>query len=188
MNAITPITAAQDGQRKAAAVQSWNQQRSKMIDTFTRSEFAVTQTLQVLASIEGRGAGIKLNPSLQGRFAQLLELFAPAGAFASEGKAIAAQLQAVSDNIALRNMLCHGRPTMYHDDAGRWIVRLEMLTVVKAHAEPRETLLTQEQVKLTLKELNSVSAILVSRLEQLCRNLATAKGLTPSAQVAPGSR
>lgn len=188
MNAITSITASQDGQRKAAAALSWNQQRSRMIDAFTRSEFAVTQTLQALAAIEGRGAGIKISPSLQGRFSQLLKLFAPAGAFASEGKAISASLQAVSDNITLRNMLCHGRPTMYYNEAGRWIVQLEMLTVVKAHAEPREMLLTQDQVKFTLKELNSVSAVMVSRLDQLRSNLATAKGLTPSAPVAQASR
>ncbi|MFN3474338.1 MAG: hypothetical protein ACK4ZW_09865 [Blastomonas sp.] len=188
MNAITQITAAQDGQRKAAATLLWNQQRGKLIDAFTRSEFAVTQTLQFLASIEARGADIKINPNLQGRFTQLLKLFASAGAFAPEGKTISAPLQAMSDSICLRNMLCHGRTTMYHDDAGRWIVQLELLTVIKARAEPRETLLTQDQVKRTLKELTTLSADTVCRLDELRKNLAAAKSITPSAPAAQASR
>ncbi|WP_017670106.1 hypothetical protein [Blastomonas sp. AAP53] len=188
MNAITPITAAHDGQRKAAAALLWSQQRGKLIDAFTKTEFEVTQTLQVLASIEGQGAGIKISPNLQGRFAQLLKLFAPAGAFASEGKSIWVPLDAISRLIDLRNMICHGRSTLYFDENGRWIVQLEMLTVVKGCAVPREALITQDAVKLTLKSLNAQASITASRLAQLRKNLTTPRKATPSSVPEQASR
>jgi len=188
MNAITPIIPACETPAKAAAKLLWNQQRGQLIDAFTVAEFAVTETLQLLASIEGRGDGIKINPNLQGRFTQLIKLLAPAGAFTSEGKAIVEPLQDVSQNIGLRNMLCHGRATMYFDDKGRWIVQLEMLTVVKGGVETKEILLSQANVRQALKDVKSSSARAVSQLAQLRKNLGLSKRITPSAPVVPGSR
>lgn len=140
---IAPIEAALprapfEAARDAAA--AW---RGRCLDLFARSEAAVTETLLVLAAVEGRGAAIKL-PHLAGqRYDALATAVGPAGTFAEEGKAAAEAVMRFRKHDELRTRLAHGIFTVTLDHRGRWHLVARVLAL-RASREARDLFVTEE--------------------------------------------
>jgi hypothetical protein len=143
MNAIAPVVAGLPRQPFEAARDAAAAWRGRCLDLFTRSEAAVSETLLVLAAIEGRGSTIKL-PHLVGQRYDMLEMAASAsGSFAEEGKAAGAALLEFRKHDMLRTRLAHGTFTVTLDHLGRWHLVIRVLAF-RAGREARDLFATDE--------------------------------------------
>lgn len=143
MNAIAPIEAALprapfDTARRAAA--EW---RGRCLDVFARSEAAVTETLLVLAAVEGRGASIKLPHLVGQRYDALATALGPKGVFAEEGKGVAGTLTRFRRHDALRTTIAHGVFCVTLDHRACWHLVARGLAL-RAGRESRNLFVTEE--------------------------------------------
>jgi hypothetical protein len=167
VNAISPIDeelprAAFEVAREAAS--AW---RGRCLDLFSRSEAAVTETLLVLAAIEGRGTAIKLPHLVGQRYDALVAAIGPEGAFAEEGKAAAGAVACFQKHDALRTHLAHGTFTVTLDHRGRWHLVSRVITL-RTGREARDLFVTEEvEAAETLSSLDKDGGRLRSTLGQL---------------------
>jgi hypothetical protein len=177
MNAFSTIDAPETNNKQQNALDAWNQMRGRMVEIFARIELAVTATLHCLAQIEGRGEAVVVNPILNRRFSQLTDLLSSQGPFSNEGKKITNPLKAMGDQIPFRNFLCHGHSSLYIDESGRWIVQLQMPSVLQGQAEMNEILLTADGAKQKMTDLHREAARLTNQLKQLCERISVQRSL-----------
>lgn len=143
MNAISSVQAALprapfDVARDAAA--TW---RGRCLGAFARSEAAVTETLLVLAAVEGRGALLKLPHLVGQRYDALAGAIGPTGAFAKEGKGAVGALTRFRRHDALRTFVAHGVFTVTLDYRSRWHLTARVLAL-RAGRESRDVFVTDE--------------------------------------------
>lgn len=171
MNAIAPVEAALsrapfEAARDAAA--AW---RGRCLDLFARSEAAVSETLLVLALVEGRGASIKLPHLVGQRYDALATAIDPDGAFAGEGEAAAKAMTQFRKHDTLRTCLSHGVFTVTLDHRGRWHLVARVLAF-RAGRETRDLFATeQDEAVRLLTVLETDGGRLRSTLGQLPQRL-----------------
>jgi len=143
MNAIAPIEAALPRAPFDAARQAAAEWRGRCLDVFARSEAAVTETLLVLATVEGRGASIKLPHLVGQRYDALATALGPKGAFAEEGKGAVGALSRFHQHDSLRTTLAHGVFSVTLDHRACWHVVGRVLAL-RAGRESRDLFVADE--------------------------------------------
>ena len=141
------------------------------MDLFARSEVAVTETLLVLAAVDGKGTSIKLPHLVGQRYDALASAVGVGGVFENEGKAAAGALSTFRRHDALRTQLAHGIFTVTLDHRGRWHL-VARVVALRAGRECRDVLATdQDETAETFAAIEADGARLRSTLGQLRRRL-----------------
>lgn len=130
-----PFEAARD------AAAAW---RGRCLDTFARSEAAVSETLLVLAMDKGRGPAVKLPHLVGQRYDALLKAIGPQAGFAEEGKAAAGAIVQFQQHGALRARLAHGTFTVTLDHRGHWHIVARVLTF-RGNQEARDLFVAEQE-------------------------------------------
>ncbi|MBW4331044.1 hypothetical protein KY084_09185 [Stakelama sp. CBK3Z-3] len=146
------------------AVATW---RGRCLDVFARTELAVSETLLVLAAVDGRGKAIKLPHLVGQRYDSLAAATGPEGNFAEEGKVVANAVLQFKEHDSLRSHLTHGVFTVTLDHRCSWHLVSHLLSL-RAGRETRDLFVTQqEEAASLLRALEKNSLRLRSNLGQL---------------------
>lgn len=167
MNAISSSETALpripfDAARDAAA--AW---RGRCLDVFARSEAAVSETLLVLAAIEGRGASLKLPHLVGQRYDALAHATGPDGPFADEGAAAAQAIARFRQLDGFRTQISHGVFTVTLDHQGRWHLVSRVLALRTGRASRDLFVKEQTEAAASLETLERDGSRLRSVLGQL---------------------
>ena len=167
MNAISTIEAVIprgpfEAARDAAA--TW---RGRCLDVFARCEGAVTETLLVLAAVDGRAPALKLPHLVGQRYDALSKALGPNGAFAEKGKPAFTAMATFQKHDALRTQLSHGIFTVTLDQRGNWHLVTRVLALRAARAARDLLVVEQAEAAAILEALEHDGNRLRSVLGQL---------------------
>ena len=161
-----------------------NELRGRCLDSFTRSETAVTECLVAMAAVAGRGAQIRLPHLVGQRLEALAMAIAADGPFEAEGGRAAAVLERCRQHADFRNMLCHGTSKVTLDAKGRWTVVFRLATL-RSKRLVRETLaLGEAEAEQLRDEVIQCSRDLCSQLGQVRARLIAPGGAKDKAATA----
>lgn len=167
MNAISQIEAALprapfEAARDAAA--TW---RGRCLDVFARSEGAVTETMLVLASVDGCAPALKLPHLVGQRYDALSNALVADGAFADEGKPAFMAMAEFRKHDALRTHLSHGIFTVTLDHRGNWHLVARVVALRAGRAARDLLVVEQAEAAAILEALEKDANRLRSVLGQL---------------------
>ena len=146
---------------------SANQWRGSALEEFARAETIISEALEKLATVTGRGSVIKFPHLVGQRYAELAKATSDGGAFAAEGQKVAKALPEWNDHLSIRNMLCHGTATVTVDHHGRWHVILRLLTF-RANVAVREIMvIDQNEAEDRLKSVRAARQRLEAHVRQM---------------------
>jgi hypothetical protein len=150
-----------------AAVARVNEWRGRCLDTFTRTEEAVTECLACLAEVEGRGADVRLPHLVGQRFEALASAIGPGGPFEKEGGTAAAALEQCRAHADARNMLCHATCKVTLDPYGQWTAVFRLVSLRSKRLQRDTLVLTETEAEQLRESITRSGKDLCSRLGQL---------------------
>lgn len=165
MTAHAPITSSGSDQSWEAIAAAANQWRGTAIQLFAQAELAVSETLERLSSVPGRGKDVALRRLVGHRFSDLAD--ALGGAFAAEGGKAAEALTQFCRHDPLRPFLCHGVGKVLQDRTGRWAIIFRLVAVKGRSVERSSRAIEQGEAEQLLRELQEDSRRVTAALQSL---------------------
>jgi hypothetical protein len=154
----------QDGLWDNAAVAA-NAWRGHAIQIFAQAELAVSETLEALAAVPGRGAGVRMRRLVGQRFQDLQD--ALSGPFDGEAGKAADALATFRQHEDLRPLLCHGASKLALDRHGRWMIVLKLVTFRGRDTERLSRTFEQQDAEDLLMNIREDGRRLSSSLQSL---------------------
>jgi hypothetical protein len=169
MNAITlaidPGRPREPFSRATDRVNAW---RGRCLESFSRAESAVTETLAALSQVNGRGVNVRLPHLIGQRFEALKEAIVTGGPFEAEGGAALPALEWFHSHADRRAALCHGVGQVTLDRRERWTLLLRVTTFRAKSLSYATIAMTKDEATQTLADIRQSS-------QRLCANLTTVR-------------
>lgn len=169
-----------DAARWSGCIDDFNEWRGACLDSFTRVEHAVTETLILLCPVAGTDGGPMLPHLTGGR----VEALAKALRREDPGGRAVAALEAFAPHQELRTILCHGVAKVVIDRYGRWSVLITVLELRGGRPIRRLVEFTQRDLLDRLVALRRDAQALGSLLGQI-RQRRTATKMPAAASTIP---
>lgn len=120
MTAVSKIEPALPTEPFQKAIREVNEWRGRCLHIFASTELAVTESLEVLSRVSGRGSNVRRRHLIGQRYEDLCRALSVGGAFEAEGGKALQALSAFRRLDHVRTMLCHGSSEVMLDAQGRW--------------------------------------------------------------------
>ncbi|MDF7774400.1 hypothetical protein P1X14_04005 [Sphingomonas sp. AOB5] len=149
------------------ATERVNAWRGRCVDAFTRAETSVTECLDVLAQVEGRGGQVTLPHLVGQRLEALAATISAGGPFEAEAGNLLGTLERWRSHTDFRNMLCHGVCKITLDLQGRWTVVFRLVTFRSSHLSREALPLAEAEAEALCESVIRASHNLCSQIGQL---------------------
>ena len=167
MTAITKIVPALPCEPFQIAIREVNEWRGRCLHIFAGAELAVTECLETLSRVPGRGDEVRRRHLVGQRYADLSDALCCGGPFEAEGRKV---LQVLDDFRAfdwLRAVVCHGASDVMLDVEGRWTVVFRYVSFKSGKIHREEHVLRCGDAEKRQKDLSRQAQRLGSLLRTL---------------------
>jgi hypothetical protein len=165
MTIQTRISATELDQLWETAAFSANAWRGQAIQIFAQAEVAVSDTLEALAAVPGRGGEVRLRRLVGQRFEDLA--YALCGAFAQEGVKAGAALAQFRTHEELRPFLCHAVAKLTLDRKVKWVLILKLVAFQARGTQRTSLTIEQNDAAMVLANLREDGRRLGSAMQSL---------------------